>query len=50
MEIIPLSKTREYFDNMIDQNKVKNLHSICIARSIRFLVKNACGHNDHYRR
>ena len=48
MEIIPLSKTIEYFDNMLDQNKVKNLHSICIARGIRFLAKNVCGHNDHY--
>ena len=34
---------------MIDQNKAKNPHSICIARSIRFLVKNVRGHNNHYR-
>ena len=49
MEIIPPSKTIEYFDNIIDQNKAKNLHSICIARSIRFLMENVRGHNDHYR-
>ena len=49
MEIIPPSKTIEYFDNIIDQNKAKNLHSICIARSIHFLVENVPGHNDHYR-
>ena len=48
MEIISPSKTIEYCDNMIDQNKAKNLHSICIARSIPFLVESVHVHNDHY--
>ena len=49
MEVIPPSKTIEYFDNMIDQNKAKSLHSIYVAGSIHFLVKNIHGHNDNYR-
>ena len=45
MEIIPTSKTVEYFCDIVDQNKAKKLHSICIARCIRFLVEHVRGHN-----
>ena len=39
----------QYFDNVDDQEKVKQLLSFCIARSIRHVVLLIHGHSDNYR-
>ena len=38
-----------YFDNFLSPDKAKNLHSFCIARSIRYIATLIKGHSDSYR-
>ena len=38
-----------YFDNFLNPDKAKKLHSFCIARSIRYIATLIKGHSDSYR-